>query len=72
LSVRNVLASTITAVSDDGDEADLIAMDVGGASLFARITKAATRDLSLRPGMPAWALVKAVSLRGHTLARGIR
>jgi hypothetical protein len=35
---------------------------------MARITKAATRDLSLRPGMKVWALVKSVSLRGHSFA----
>jgi molybdate transport system ATP-binding protein len=70
LSVRNVLAGVITAVSDDGAEADLIAMDIGGMSLLARITKAATRELNLHAGMPAWALVKAVSLRGHCIAHG--
>jgi molybdopterin-binding protein len=65
-----VLAGVITAVSDDGAEADLIAMDIGGMSLLARITKAATRELNLHAGMPAWALVKAVSLRGHCIAHG--
>jgi molybdate transport system ATP-binding protein len=69
LSVRNVLAGLITAVSDDGDDADLISMDVGGACVMARITKAATRELNLYPGMRAWALVKAVSLRGHSVSR---
>jgi hypothetical protein len=32
------------------------------------VTKAATRELGLAPGLPAWALVKAVSLRGHSFA----
>jgi hypothetical protein len=34
--------------------------------IMARVTKAATRELALEPGLPAWALVKAVSLRGHS------
>jgi ABC-type molybdate transport system ATPase subunit len=34
----------------------------------ARITKAATHELALTPQMNAWALVKSVSLRGHSFA----
>jgi ABC-type molybdate transport system ATPase subunit len=30
--------------------------------LLARITSAATRELQLKPGMPLWVLVKAVSV----------
>jgi molybdate transport system ATP-binding protein len=66
LSVRNVLEATVGAVTDDDDEADLISLDIGATPILARITKAATRELSLRPGMPAWALIKAVSLRGRS------
>jgi molybdate transport system ATP-binding protein len=68
LSVRNSLAGVITAVIDDAGS-DLIAIDIGGgAQLLARVTKAATRELALAPGLPAWALVKSVSLRGHSFA----
>jgi molybdate transport system ATP-binding protein len=68
LSVRNILTGVITAVSSDDADSDLVAIDIGGATIMARVTKAATRDLSLEPGLPAWALVKAVSLRGHSFA----
>jgi molybdate transport system ATP-binding protein len=68
LSVRNSLRGTVTAVDDDGDGSDLVAIDIGGASILARVTKAATRELALAPGSPAWALVKAVSLRGHSFS----
>jgi molybdate transport system ATP-binding protein len=68
LSVRNILSGVVTAVTSDDAESDLIAMDIGGTQIMARVTKAATRELSLRPGLPAWALVKAVSLRGHSFA----
>jgi molybdate transport system ATP-binding protein len=68
LSVRNVLAGVVTTVTGDDAESDLIGMDVGGTIILARVTKAATRELMLRAGLPVWALVKAVSLRGHSFA----
>jgi molybdate transport system ATP-binding protein len=67
MSVRNIVQGRITAVSSDDDDADLIAIDIGGASIMARVTKAATRELAFMPGLPVWALVKSVSLRGHSL-----
>jgi molybdate transport system ATP-binding protein len=72
LSVRNSLQGIVTAVDEDGvDDAgggsDLVSIDIGaGAAILARVTRAATRELALAKGVPAWALVKAVSLRGHT------
>ena len=68
LSVRNSLAGIIAGVQDDDSDSDLITIDIGGEKILARITKAATRELSLRPGMQAWALVKSISLRGHAFA----
>jgi molybdate transport system ATP-binding protein len=64
LSVRNSLAGVVAHIHSDDAGSDLIVIDVG-SPIMARITKAATRELGLRPGMPAWALVKSVSLRGH-------
>ena len=68
LSVRNVLTGVITTVTSDDTDSDLVAIDIGGTLIMARVTKAATRELALAPGLPAWALVKAVSLRGHSFA----
>jgi len=68
LSVRNSLAGIVTSIHGDDDDSDLITIDIGAEEIVARVTKAATRDLSLRPGMEAWALVKSVSLRGHAFA----
>jgi len=66
LSVLNALASTVTAIEDDDYGAVLVRCDVGGAILLARITRNARRALDLQPGDAVWALVKAVSTRGHT------
>jgi len=65
LSVRNALASTVIAISDDDFGAVLVRLDVGGAIVLARITRGARRALDLRPGDAVWTLVKAVSTRGH-------
>ena len=46
---------------------DLIAIDIGGTPIVARITKAATRELRLAPGLRVWALVKTASLRPRTI-----
>jgi molybdate transport system ATP-binding protein len=75
LSVRNSLQGVVSAIDDDvgraGDaDSDLISIDIGaGASILARVTRAATRELELAVGAPVWALVKAVSLRGHSFPR---
>jgi molybdate transport system ATP-binding protein len=68
LSVRNSLAGVITEVTHDVDDSDLIGIDIGGTLIMARVTTAATRELALAAGLPVWALVKAVSLRGHAFA----
>lgn len=65
LSVRNVLTGVIARVTADDRDADLIHVDIGGASVLARVTRAASSALSLRPGARVWVLVKAVSVRGH-------
>jgi len=73
LSVRNSLPGVVTAIDDDGTGnaadlgSDLVSIDIGaGASILARVTRAATRELELAVGAAVWALVKAVSLRGHS------
>jgi molybdate transport system ATP-binding protein len=66
LSVRNALQGVIANVSDDVGNAVLVKVDIGpGIAVLSRVTRHAVRDLGLRPGMRVWALVKAVSVRGH-------
>ncbi len=65
LSVRNVIEGVVTQLVSDSGGSDLVSIDIGGALIMARITRAATRELSLTTGRPVWALVKSVSLRGH-------
>ncbi len=68
LSVRNALEGTVVDVTDDDDEV-LVRVDIGGVNVLSRVTKAAVEALKLQRGLRVWALIKAVSLRGHTLKR---
>ena len=71
LSVRNALAGIIAELADDFGQAVLVTVDIGaGAAVLARVTQHAVEALDLRPGMPIWVLVKAVSARGHTYTAG--
>jgi molybdate transport system ATP-binding protein len=66
LSVRNALQGVIEEITDDVGNAVLVKVDIGsGVAVLSRVTRHAVEDLGLRPGMGVWALVKAVSARGH-------
>jgi len=71
LSVRNQLRGVITSVATDDDSARLVTVDVGGANVLSRVTRAAVEELGLRNGMGVWVLVKAVSTRGHAFRLGV-
>jgi molybdate transport system ATP-binding protein len=63
LSVQNVLAGEVRAVSDtDVHEAAMVEVTVGRLSLAAEVTRDAVRRLALAPGRAVYALVKAVSI----------
>ncbi len=66
LSVRNVVPARVVSVAPDTGRAVLVELDIGRtATLLARITERAATELALAPGRTVWALIKAVSLRGH-------
>jgi molybdate transport system ATP-binding protein len=65
LSVRNSIAGVVVGIRDDDNEAKLVTVDIGDASVLARVTRDAVESLRLHLGCPVWALVKAVSVRSH-------
>jgi molybdate transport system ATP-binding protein len=65
LSVRNELEGVVTELTPDGRDGVLVGVDIGGDVVLSRITTEGARALDLRPGSHVWALVKAVSTRGH-------
>ncbi len=71
LSVRNTMTGTIARIVPDDEETELVYVDIGGASILSRVTRAASVALGLRAGLPVWALVKSVSIRGHAFLEGL-
>ena len=66
LSVRNVVPARVVSVTADSGRAVLVELDIGRTTtLLARITERASAELALGPDKQVWALIKAVSLRGH-------
>jgi molybdate transport system ATP-binding protein len=62
ISVRNIIAGTLVQIEATPASAYAEALvDVGGARLRARITRAAAAELALAPGMAVYALVKSVA-----------
>jgi molybdate transport system ATP-binding protein len=70
LSVRNELRGIVVALVEDEEDAVLVTVDVGGASVLSRVTRTAVGALGLSVGMGVWVLVKAVSTRGHAFRVG--
>jgi molybdate transport system ATP-binding protein len=68
LSVRNVLQGTVAKIERDDDHSDLVYVDIGAATVMARITRVATAALGLASGSTVFVLVKAVSMRGHAIS----
>jgi molybdate transport system ATP-binding protein len=69
LSVRNVVPARVVSVTPDSGRAVLVELDIGRtATLLARITERASGELALGPDKQVWALIKAVSLRGHAFS----
>ena len=66
LSVRNELQGVIAELTPDDHDGVLVKVDIGGDIVLSRVTQDAASALSLQPGGRVWALVKAVSTRGHT------
>jgi molybdate transport system ATP-binding protein len=73
LSVRNVVPARVVSVSPDSGRAVLVELDIGRTTtLLARITERASNELALGPDKQVWALIKAVSLRGHVFTAPAR
>jgi molybdate transport system ATP-binding protein len=69
LSVRNVVPARVVSVTPDSGRAVLVELEIGRtATLLARITGHASAELALAPDKQVWALIKAVSLRGHAFS----
>ena len=61
ISGRNKLLGTVSRIRVSGLLAE-VTLDVAGQKLTAIITKSAVTDLKLKPGSPAYALIKATEV----------
>jgi molybdate transport system ATP-binding protein len=62
ISIQNVLRGTVTGVTPERSGIVDVSIAVGSALLRSRVTKRAADQLLLAPGLPVYALIKAVSL----------
>ena len=62
ISTQNVLPATLAEILPAGEPQEVfLRLAVGPSTLLARITRDSLERLALRPGMPVWALLKAVT-----------
>jgi molybdopterin-binding protein len=61
ISGRNKLLGTVSRIRVSGLLAE-VTLDVAGQKLTAIITKSAVNELRLKPGSPAYALIKATEM----------
>jgi molybdate transport system ATP-binding protein len=72
LSIRNVLSARILEIELSGDTpyAEVL-LDLGGAHLRARLTRASVDELGLERGQVVFALIKSIAIDGQPLTAEI-
>ena len=61
-SILNVLPATVHSLTDDGPAQTLVALDLAGSTLLARVTRKSAAALRLSAGQRVFAQVKGVAL----------
>ncbi|PCJ71408.1 MAG: molybdenum ABC transporter ATP-binding protein [Rhodobiaceae bacterium] len=76
LSIRNVIAGEVGTMTEAGPaQIDVLVRPFGPdgtPTLWARVTRRAVEEMNLQPGMPIWALLKAVVLASDIDLDGLR
>jgi molybdate transport system ATP-binding protein len=64
-SIQNILPGVVAELANDTHPAlALVRINIGGATLVARLTRRSAHDLGLTPGQIVYAQIKAVALIG--------
>jgi molybdate transport system ATP-binding protein len=63
-SILNILNATVIALSPDSPGQVMVALDVAGCPLLARVTAKSARALALAPGLVLFAQIKGVAILG--------
>lgn len=61
-SILNVLPATVAAVSEDSPGQCMVALDMGGARVLARITQRSAAALGIAQGKPVLAQIKGIAV----------
>jgi molybdate transport system ATP-binding protein len=69
LSALNILKGKVSAISATSGPLVDVRIDCSGKPILARITRQSLAKLGLKPGRPAYAIVKSVSFDAASLAR---
>lgn len=68
ISVRNIMSGSITEIVEEPETAFAETLvDIGGAKVRARVTRAAVAELALAPGKPVFALIKSIAFDRRAL-----
>lgn len=70
ISALNILPATIRDIRIGDGPGALVQLDAGGEMLLARITRRSAGALSLTPGQPVFAILKAVSVAQENVGSG--
>ena len=62
ISIQNILRGRIVSVDAPGGGSVIVVIAVGSATLRARVTQRAARQLALAPGVEVYALIQALTL----------
>ncbi|MFO1088537.1 MAG: molybdenum ABC transporter ATP-binding protein [Hyphomicrobiales bacterium] len=68
ISALNVFRGVVTGLTDVGRAVVTVSVDCSGTVIVSRITRQSAAALNLATGMPAYAIVKAVSVAATALA----
>lgn len=61
-SILNILSATVSAIAPESPGQMMVALDVGGSPLLARVTARSAHTLGLRPGLAVYAQIKGVAI----------
>ena len=63
-SILNILTASVTALAQDSPGQMMVALDVAGSTLLARVTQRSVSALGLTPGCKVYAQIKGVAILG--------
>ncbi len=70
VSALNILPGTVLDIRQGDGPGALIRIDLGGEPILVRVTRRSTAALALAPGLPVFAVLKAVSVAQENVGAG--